>query len=174
MNIFILLIPCDIICLLLKTNNLNKNIYIYRVYLYAIVVTILYCYYYEVLITWQGVIIFTRYYTASFIFHLFILNTNQQLISSIPELPPGCAIFCYMLDAQLFLWSHRYLVICQFPSCYLGCNLQLYNKCTLYYLLFNTVYIKNSPTCFELCYSSSSWTQLFVTPAIYVWRVWCV
>jgi hypothetical protein len=22
---------------------------------------------------------------------------------------------------------------------------------TLYYLLFNTVYIKNSPTCFELC-----------------------
>jgi hypothetical protein len=23
---------------------------------------------------------------------------------------------------------------------------------TLYYLLLNTVYIKNSPTCFELCY----------------------
>jgi hypothetical protein len=39
----------------------------------------------------------------------------------------------------------------------------------LYYLLFNTVYIKNSPTCFELGYSSSSGTQLFITPAIYVW-----
>jgi hypothetical protein len=39
---------------------------------------------------------------------------------------------------------------------------------TLYYLLFNTVYIKNSPTCFELCHSSSSGTQLFIIPAIYV------
>jgi hypothetical protein len=37
---------------------------------------------------------------------------------------------------------------------------------TLYYLLFNTVYIKNSPTCFELCYSSSSGNQLFITQAI--------
>jgi hypothetical protein len=40
---------------------------------------------------------------------------------------------------------------------------------TLYYLLFNTVYIKNSPTSFELCYSLSSGTQLFITPAIDVW-----
>jgi hypothetical protein len=44
---------------------------------------------------------------------------------------------------------------------------------TLYYLLFNTVYIKNSPTCFELCYSSSSGTQLFITPAIHVWYSLC-
>ena len=41
--------------------------------------------------------------------------------------------------------------------------------CTLYCLLFNTVYIKNSPTCFEPCHSLSSGTQLFITPAIYVW-----
>jgi hypothetical protein len=40
---------------------------------------------------------------------------------------------------------------------------------TLYYLLFNTVYIKNSRICFELCYSSSSGTELFITPAIDVW-----
>jgi hypothetical protein len=39
---------------------------------------------------------------------------------------------------------------------------------TLYYLLFNAVYIKNSPTCFEPCYSSSPGTELFITPAIYV------
>jgi hypothetical protein len=42
---------------------------------------------------------------------------------------------------------------------------------TLYYVLFNTVYIKNSPTCFELCYSSPSGTQLFITPAIYIYMV---
>jgi hypothetical protein len=30
-------------------------------------------------------------------------------------------------------------------------------------LLFNTVYIKNNPTCFEPCHSSSSGTQLFIT-----------
>jgi hypothetical protein len=38
---------------------------------------------------------------------------------------------------------------------------------TVYYLLFNTVY---SPTCFKLCHSSSSGTQLFIRPtaAIYV------
>jgi hypothetical protein len=40
---------------------------------------------------------------------------------------------------------------------------------TLYYLIFNRVYIKNSPTCFELCYSSSSGTQLFITPYVYSW-----
>jgi hypothetical protein len=40
---------------------------------------------------------------------------------------------------------------------------------TLYYLLFNTVGIKNSPVCFEPCHSSSSGTQLFITPAIYIW-----
>jgi hypothetical protein len=40
---------------------------------------------------------------------------------------------------------------------------------TVYYLLFNTVYIKNSPTCFEQWHSSFSGTQLFITPAIYVW-----
>jgi hypothetical protein len=37
---------------------------------------------------------------------------------------------------------------------------------TLYYLLFNTLYIKNSPTCFKPCYSSSSETQLYITPDI--------
>jgi hypothetical protein len=39
---------------------------------------------------------------------------------------------------------------------------------TLYYLLFNTVYIKNNPTCFEPCHSLSSGTQIFIKPAIYV------
>jgi hypothetical protein len=33
---------------------------------------------------------------------------------------------------------------------------------TLYYLLFNTVYIKNIPACFEPCHSSSSGTQLLL------------
>jgi hypothetical protein len=40
---------------------------------------------------------------------------------------------------------------------------------TLYFLLFNTVCIKNNPTCFEPCHSLSSGTQLFITPAIYIW-----
>jgi hypothetical protein len=39
---------------------------------------------------------------------------------------------------------------------------------TVYYLLFNTIYIKNSAKCFEPCHSSSSGTQLFITPVIYV------
>jgi len=40
---------------------------------------------------------------VSFIWHLFILRTNQTLITTISVLPSGCAVLCCMLDAQLFL-----------------------------------------------------------------------
>jgi hypothetical protein len=51
----------------------------------------------------------------------------------------------------------------------LGYKIVFRQMYTLYYLLLNTVYIKNSPTCFEPCHSLSSRTQLFITLAIYVW-----
>jgi hypothetical protein len=57
------------------------------------------------------------------------------------------------LDPQN-MW-HNYIKLCS-------------EKCILFIILFSTVYIKNTPTCFEPCHSSSSGTHIFITPAIYV------
>jgi hypothetical protein len=59
----------------------------------------------------------------------------------------------YVICTVHFPWVHKIVIR------------QIY---TLYYLLFNTVYIKNSSTCFELCYSSSSGAQRFIIPATHV------
>jgi hypothetical protein len=57
------------------------------------------------------------------------------------------------------IWQSVY-VICTVH--YLDCIKSCSDKCTLYYLLFNTVYIKNSPARFEPCHSSSSGTRFVI------------
>jgi hypothetical protein len=83
---------------------------------------------------------------------------SVQELAELAGGPAGCdkvarvGCLCYLY--RTFSWLHKIVFR------------QMY---TLYYLLFNTVYIKNSPTCFQLCYSLSSGTHLFITPAIDVW-----
>jgi hypothetical protein len=87
--------------------------------------------------------------------HLFAAKKLPDFHYNLPQTHVASSI---CLRATIFqnpegtLWTH-----CMYKIVFL----QMY---TLYYLLFNTVYIKNSPTCFELCYISSSGTQLFITP----------
>jgi len=39
---------------------------------------------------------------VSFIWHLFILRTNQTFITTISVPPSSCAVLCCILDVQLF------------------------------------------------------------------------
>jgi hypothetical protein len=81
-------------------------------------------------------------------FHVSDMRVREVLSEFTTPLVGLCYLYC------TFSWLYKIVIR------------QMY---TLYYLLFNAVYIQNSPTCFELCYSSSSGTQLFITSAIGVW-----